>query len=221
MRRIPTIIGSASLAIILIVWYVIRSRHSIPDDRSKHQLSAPAKLQSGDIIFQSSRSSQSKAVQLATHSPYSHMGIVFQHEGQLYVYEAVQPVKLTKLMEWIQRGENEHYIVKRLKNVELLTQENLTKMMDFGKQFMGKGYDLYFEWSDDKIYCSELVWKIYKGALGIEIGKLQTLNEFDLSSRVVKDKLKERYGNKIPLNENVISPAAIFSSDKLITIEAQ
>src|SRR5437867_163185 len=26
-------------------------------------------------------------------------------------------------------------------------------------------YDLTFEWSDDKIYCSELVWKVYERAL--------------------------------------------------------
>ncbi len=31
----------------------------------------------GDIIFQSSQSSQSKAVEQATNSPYSHMGIIF------------------------------------------------------------------------------------------------------------------------------------------------
>ena len=32
-----------------------------------------------------------------------------------------------------------------------------------------KDYDLYFEWSDDKIYCSELVWKIYKNGADIEL----------------------------------------------------
>ena len=35
----------------------------------------------------------------------------------------------------------------------------------------------------------------------------------------VKNKMKERYGHKIPLNEKVISPAAMFESDKLVTIE--
>ena len=32
--------------------------------------------QTGDIVFQISRSSQSKAIQLATHSAYSHTGMV-------------------------------------------------------------------------------------------------------------------------------------------------
>jgi hypothetical protein len=176
-------------------------------------------FQNGDIIFQTSKSSQSKAIQLATNSKYSHMGMIYETDGQFFVYEAVQPVKLTKLDDWIQRGENSHFVVKRIKDSErLLTKENFEKMKDFGEKFKGKSYDIYFEWSDDKIYCSELVWKIYKETLDIEIGDLQELREFDLTNEVVKNKMKERYGDKVPLDEKVISPATMFDSDKLITI---
>jgi hypothetical protein len=186
---------------------------------SDAKISVDGRFWSGDIIFQTSKSSQSRAIQLATNSKYSHMGIIYETDGQLYVYEAVQPVKLTKLDEWIKRGENSHYIVKRLKDSErLLTNEKVKKMRDFGESFEGKKYDLYFEWSDDKIYCSELVWKIYKEALDIEIGDLQELSEFDLTSDIVKNKMKERFGANIPLDEKVISPAAMFDSDKLVTI---
>ncbi|HNT51043.1 MAG TPA: YiiX/YebB-like N1pC/P60 family cysteine hydrolase, partial [Cyclobacteriaceae bacterium] len=82
----------------------------------------------------------------------------------------------------------------------------------------GKNYDLYFEWSDDRMYCSELVWKIYFEATGISIGSLQKLNEFNLTNSVVKQKLKERYGNKIPLHEKVISPECMFNSAVLVTV---
>jgi hypothetical protein len=63
-----------------------------------------------------------------------------------------------------------------------------------------------------------LVWKIYKRGLGIELGALKKLQSFDLSHPVVKKKLKERYGNNIPLNENVIAPQGIFDSALLETI---
>ena len=92
-------------------------------------------------------------------------------------------------------------------------------MKQVGEQFNGKSYDIYFEWSDDKIYCSELVWKIYKQAADIEIGELEELADFDLSNDIVKAKMKERYGENIPMGEKVISPAAMFDSDKLVTIE--
>ena len=76
-----------------------------------------------------------------------------------------------------------------------------------------------FEWSDNKIYCSELIWKVYQRATGIEIGKLEKLSSFDLTSKTVKKIMKERYGNTIPMNETVISPAAVFESDLLITVK--
>jgi hypothetical protein len=148
------------------------------------------------------------------------MGIIYENEGKFFVYEAVQPVKLTPLESWISRGEKGHYVIKRLKNADqVLTAQTLKKMKEVGEQFKGKNYDIYFEWSDDKIYCSELVWKIYKEATGIEIGQLGKLSDFDLSNEIVKSKIKERYGNNIPLHEKVISPIAMYNSDKLTTIK--
>jgi uncharacterized protein YycO len=148
------------------------------------------------------------------------MGIIYENEGSYFVYEAVQPVKLTPLEAWIRRGKNGHYVIKRLANAsQVLTSATLAKMKQIGERFKGKSYDIYFEWSDDKIYCSELVWKIYKEATGIEIGHLEKLSDFDLSHNAVKAKMKERYGTAIPVNEQVISPAAMFSSEKLVLVE--
>ena len=188
--------------------------HTITDVNSE--------FQNGDIIFQTSQSTQSKAIQLATNSKYSHVGIIYNNNNKFFVYEAVQPVKLTPLDQWIDRGLNDHYVVKRLKNADnILTKEALAKMKKVGEQYKGKNYDIYFEWSDDKIYCSELVWKVYKEATGIEIGELEELSDFDLSHKAVKQKMKERYGDNIPLDEKVISPAAMFNSNKLITVKEE
>src|SRR5690554_1535414 len=176
-------------------------------------------IQNGDIIFQTSTSGQSKAIQIATGSKYSHMGIIYKLGNDFFVYEAVQPVKLTPLNDWINRGENGHYVVKRIKKSEsLLNPETLTKMKQIGEKYSGKDYYLYFEWSDSRIYCSELVWKIYKEAVGLEIGKLEKLSDFNLTDKAVKQKLAERYGDNIPDDELVISPASMFNSDQLITV---
>ena len=173
-------------------------------------------IQNGDIIFQTSKSSQSKAIQLATNSKYSHMGIIYKIDGELFVYEAVQPVKLTPFNVWVNRGVNGHYVIKRLVNSDkILTQKTLTKMKQVGEKFKGKNYDLYFEWSDNRIYCSELVWKIYKEGANIEIGELGKLSDFNLKNKIVQQKIRERYGEDIPMDEKVISPAEMFNSNKL------
>ncbi len=178
-------------------------------------------LKNGDLIFQTSLSSQSMAIQLATKSKYSHCGIIYKDDNDYYVFEAIQSVKHTPLDQWIACGKDGKYVIKRLKNAdEVLIPEALMKMKKEGDKFIGKNYDLTFEWSDDKIYCSELIWKIYQRATGIEIGKLQKLSDFDLTDEAVKFKMKERYKGNIPMDEIVISPAAIFDSGLLKTIQS-
>ncbi len=178
-------------------------------------------LKNGDLIFQTSLSEQSKAIQLATKSKYSHCGLIYKDGNGTYVFEAIQPVKRTPLDKWIARGQDGKYVIKRLKNADqVLTPATLTKMKQIGDQFNSKNYDLTFEWSDDKIYCSELIWKIYQRATGIEIGKLEKLSDFDLTNEAVKKKMKERYGDKIPIDEIVISPARIFDSELLTTVKS-
>ena len=196
------------ISIFLLISFVISC--SISQDNN---------FKDGDLIFQTSKSTQSKAIQIATKSKYSHMGIIYNKNGQLYVYEAVQPVKFTKLEDWIKRGEGSKFAVKRLKEADkLINAVNLKKLKNSGKKYLAKNYDIYFEWSDERIYCSELVWKMYNEVLRIEIGKLERLGDFELSHPIVRDKLTERFGSHIPNNEKVISPVTMFNSELLTLV---
>jgi hypothetical protein len=213
--------------IILIAVIGLNTNHNLFGDGFKISKESkqvqPVKYQelnTGDIIFQTSESNLSRAIELATHSEFSHCGIIFKKGEDCYVLEAVQPIKRTPLEKWIARGKRGHYVIKRLKNSDaVLTPEITEKMLKIGNSFEGKNYDIYFGWSDDLIYCSELVWKIYQRAVGIEIGKLDKLRNFDLTNEIVKYELHERYGNNIPLDELVISPEDIFDSELLTTIK--
>ena len=176
-------------------------------------------FQNGDIIFQTSQSKQCEAVKIATNSKFSHCGIIYIEDGKTYVYEAVQPVKMTLLEDWISHGKDAKYAVKRLRNSDkILTNEVLQKMKSYGKSMNNKDYDLYFEWSDDKIYCSELVWKIYKNGANIELCKTKKLKDFNLDNPLVKSIMKERYGSKIPFNEAVVAPSQLYESEMVHTI---
>ena len=197
------------LPVIVVVLLAISSRGE----------SLSPQLRDGDIIFQTSRSAQSTAIQKATHSKYSHMGVIFFRDGKPYVYEAIKTVQYTPLNKWIARGDGGYYIVKRLREADLiLTPNAVTKLRYIAKKFQGRPYDLTFEWSDDRIYCSELVWKIYDQGIGVQVGRLQKLRDFDLSDPVVKAKMQERYGNRVPMDETVISPGEMFSSKLLIVV---
>jgi len=181
--------------------------------------SLAGQLRDGDIIFHTSRSVQSIVIQKATHSKYSHMGIVFIRDGNPFVYEAIKTVRYTPLKKWVARGEGGHYVVKRLRDADrVLTAEAIVRLREVAAKLQGKPYDLTFEWSDSRIYCSELVWKIYDRGLGLPVGRLQKLRDFDLSDPIVKSKMKERYGKAIPMDETVISPAEMFSFDGLVVV---
>jgi hypothetical protein len=176
-------------------------------------------LHEGDLIFHTSQSAQSQAIQLATHSPYSHCGLLYKANGEWQVFEAVQPVKLTPLARWVARGQGQHFVVKRLRDAStVLTPSALARLRAAGQPMLGHGYDLAFEWSDARIYCSELIWKVYDRGLHRQMGQLQQLRDFDLSHPAVQAKLRERYGAQLPLSEPVISPASIFSSPELVTV---
>lgn len=179
---------------------------------------ATADYLDGDIIFQSSQSNQSKAIELATKSPYSHMGIIFIKNGKPYVFEAASKVVYTPFDKWVNRGKNRKYIIKRLKD-HTLSQKEIANLKRVAHSFENKPYDIWFSWDDKYIYCSELVWKIYNKALNLKIGQLQRIKDFNLSAPAVKQKLTERYGDKIPYQETVISPVAIFNSPLLITVD--
>jgi len=190
-----------------------------PFSGTKTENSVVNKVHDGDLIFQTSESKQCEAVRIATNSKFSHCGIIFFVNGGQFVLEAVQPVKITPLEEWISHGKEHKYVVKRLKNAETtLTDETLDKMKTYGKQLLGKEYDAYFEWTDNRIYCSELIWKIYKNGAGIELSKLKQLKDFNLADERVQKVLKERYGNDVPLEEKVVAPSDLVDSGLLKTV---
>ena len=189
--------------------------------RAAAPVAAPlaAQLRDGDLIFHTSQSAQSRAIQAAMHSPYSHCGLLYRQGGQWQVFEAVQPVKLTPLADWVARGQGGHFVTKRLRDAATaLTPAALARLRAAGQPLLGRPYDLAFGWSDDRIYCSELIWKVYERGLGRRLGPLQQLRDFDLRHPAVQAKLRERYGHALPLGETVISPASLFNSPELVTV---
>jgi hypothetical protein len=186
------------------------------DAGAKVETASLADLRAGDILFQSTRSAQSRAIELATHSTLTHVGVVLPHEQGLAVYEAVGPVKFTAIDAWVARGEGGHVLAKRLKTA--LTPESIAALGRTADSLRGRPYDFAFDWSDERMYCSELVYKVYQRALGIELGTPRKLREYDLTSPEVRAKMRERYGAAVPLDEPMIAPVGIAQSPLLETL---
>jgi uncharacterized protein YycO len=208
MKRSVIYIGASLIIAAVLLSF---SEGKLSSSFNKKNL-AKAEYQTGDIIFQSSKTGQGHAIQLATGSKYSHVGLILMVKGQPMVFEAVQPVQLIDLKDFTKRGDG-HFVVTRLKGADtVLTDKVKEKMQAQLATHLNKSYDIHFDWSDEKMYCSELVWKVYKVAAGLEVGELKPLKEYDLSHPVVKETMEARYGDNIPWDEPMISPGEIFES---------
>ena len=171
--------------------------------------------QNGDMILQTNTSGQGLAIQLATNSKYTHIGVLFKENNEWMVYEAVQPVQKVTLSEFILRGENSQYTILRLKNDSLVKLDHVTqKMKNYLLKQIDKDYDWVFNWSEEEMYCSELVYKAYLNA-GIKISDTKLLKDYKLSHPIVQAQLKERYGNNIPLKDTMVAPSDIAEDHRL------
>ena len=175
-------------------------------------------VQDGDVIFQSSYSKQSQAVEIATNSKYSHCGIIFIENNVPYVYEAVQPVGKRKLADWISSGVDQTCVIKRFKGIDTLSKKSLLRMKEYAASQFGKNYDGYFSWSDKEMYCSELVYKTYKNCINFVLAQPKTLRDFNIDAPVVRKIMQERYGDDIPYDELMISPGQLYDAPSLYTL---
>ncbi|MCB0766030.1 MAG: peptidoglycan peptidase [Flavobacteriales bacterium] len=185
-----------------------------------HSVVSPtAALRDGDILFQQTGGEQGRAIQLATGSPWTHVGIAFKEDDRWLVYEAVGPVISTPLDEWALHGTDGQWVAKRWVGADRMdTVEMRARLDKAGERFSGLPYDLRFGWSDDRIYCSELVWKIFAEGLGVRLCEPKPMREHALGSQLVQQVMRERYGTAPPLDEPMISPGALFDCEELRTV---
>ncbi|RYD41217.1 MAG: peptidoglycan peptidase [Verrucomicrobiaceae bacterium] len=174
-------------------------------------------LQEGDIVFSSSELGQGEAIIAATGSPYTHCGVVYEKNGKLMVLEAVQPVGVVSLEEFKSRSKPGTFLARRLKTP--VTPEKYRAAREWAEAQIGKNYDVRFLWSNEKMYCSELVWKVYNHA-GVKLCPPRRFRDYDLEKPSVKKIIEERFGSadNIPLDEKVVAPSDIAKSALLVDV---
>ena len=184
----------------------------------KAQTHNPYELRNGDIVFQETNGNQGKAVKAATNSRWTHVGLVFFRDDKPMVIEAVQPVKITPLASFIARSPKSFYAMRLKESDTHINPDAVKKAEQYCNTMLGKNYDLQFRWSDEKIYCSELVWKAYKHATGIELCEPRPFKSYNLKHPTVQRLVKARYGSahQLPLGELAVAPSDLAESSLLV-----
>ena len=177
--------------------------------------SLSAQWKNGDIIFSKTKGTQAIAVEAATNSAWTHTAVIYLKGSTPMVFEAVQPVQIITLEAYLKRsGSLAKHKFKRLKDPTLFDDATLTKALAWAKKHVGKNYDGKFQWSDNTLYCSELVWKIYKECADIELCKVNQVKDYNLEHPKVKSLIKARFGsvNRLNKEEKVVAPSDIYES---------
>jgi hypothetical protein len=171
--------------------------------------------QLGDVLFQSMRASRlGEMIEGATHSDFSHCGIVVQRGGEWKVLEAVGPVRETPLKQWIHQGKRDRFAAYRFKPEH---QSKVPAVIAAALTMMGRPYDIQYELDDEKIYCSELIYKAYRKVTGKPLGELQTLGELNWKPYV--NEIEQITGGELPLKREMITPLALAEAEELSLIK--
>ena len=165
----------------------------------------------GDVIFQSFPLNPLTAtIESVTQSGLSHCGIVHRKGSQWIVLEAVGPVKETPLAEWTSRGRNGRYAAFRLKPEY---QPQIPEFLKAAYAYSGRHYDIHYQFGDDAIYCSELVYNSFKSATGEDLGRVQKLGELNWRPNV--EFIKGIENGTVPLDRRMITPIAVARASQL------
>jgi hypothetical protein len=171
--------------------------------------------QVGDVLFQPLPllSDLVAAIEGITHSPYSHCGVVVQKNEEWYVIEAAALVTTTLLEEWIDRGRHNQYAAFRLKPEY---KQKITRFIEALHVYVGRPYDMQYDFDDEAIYCSELIYKGFRDATGENLGQLVRLG--DLNWQPYKDIITRYGGDPPPLERIMITPKHLSEAEQLIKI---
>lgn len=173
----------------ILLWIYKTQQHP---NKCKNYIAVENMVKNGDLIFIYSKKHQE--ISSISNYNYNHVGVLYRLSNVTFVYHVDKFVTETPLVIFLKDVKN--FEIKRLKNANvIITASNYNKMVEVGKTFFKLPLDKKLKWSDTKMYSSELIWKIYKKAINIELAK--------------------------PKNSNgklIITPKQIHKSKKLITI---
>ena len=167
--------------------------------------------QPGDFVFQSlPHNPLIDAIEGSSGSPFSHCGILKQRGDQWVVIEAIGPVKETTLAWWIAQGRDKAFVAYRLRDP--LTKK-VPAIIAAAEKYAGRPYDIHYDMDDEKIYCSELLYKSVRDATGRKLGRIRKLG--DLKWQPYEKVIRSIENGGLPLEREMITPRDFSEAPEL------
>ncbi|OMH32200.1 YiiX/YebB-like N1pC/P60 family cysteine hydrolase [Motiliproteus sp. MSK22-1] len=177
-------------------------------------------IREGDILFISINAFLYKQVAKGTGSWCSHVGFAIQEEGDWYVLESKVPVvKKTPLRDFLSRTCNNEVVIRRLKSG--LLDSDIDQLRLAANKRMGKWYHLGFDYDSPRQFCSKFVYQVFSDALGVRLGKLETLEQLlEQNPQASVGFWRIWYFGLIPWKRRTVTPASQLVDSQLETVFA-
>ena len=150
--------------------------------------------------------------------------LLWNKEGK-YVAEAIGRVTYTPIHQYINRGEGVR-VLRPSKDLTSTQKRQLSKPI---QKYKGKRYDASVSWSDDRMYCSALVFKAYED-IGITLKRTRPMWLHLFAPLVSVAKLMSKFSwvpvpklyrtgiRSTKLMDTVVTPGEISRSWKLKSV---
>ncbi|MFP2421174.1 YebB family permuted papain-like enzyme [Pseudescherichia vulneris] len=181
----------------------------------------PEKYEVGDVVFTSIGTPLFGQISAASKCWSNHVGIIIGHDGDDYVVaESRVPLSTTtSLNRFIKRSASERYCIKRL--VEGLSPTQKDSLLEQVPARLRKIYHTGFAYDSSKQFCSKFVFDIYKEALSVNIGNVETFSELLNNNPDAKLNFwKFWFLGSIPWERKTVTPASLWHHSSLSMVYA-
>lgn len=175
-----------------------------------------SRLWEGDLIFSIATSGPDRSIWTATGSTFNQVGIILKRKKQLQVFTVDSTVKYMSLDVFIKNSKKDKFVIKRLINSYEMIDESIAHAIRLAaNRYVGRAYDYQLSWENSKFYGPELIWKIYYEGLLVELGKLHTLSDLDLSNSMARQYVDKHLQVKKPSDFIIVPFFQIFHYEQL------
>lgn len=171
--------------------------------------------QIGDLVFIESQSQQSQAIREATHSKWTHVGMIIDSKDTV-ISEKGGLIK-ESFKSFVAGSKGKVFKVMRFNKYN----QSMNKKLLAAIPKYNKKYDILFRWADDKLYCSEFTYKIMAEITGTGVGTLEKFKDMDLTGPAVQELIKKRYteaGIKFNPEEPILTPVSQINDKNLVEV---
>jgi len=162
----------------MIFWFVFTGQSSRQHHRNLLTNSTRKKIQNGDIILRYGYGYVSDGIVRRLKEKYtvSHCGIIRKINDSIQIIhsdsnsdENKEGTHILSLDEFTNDSKPNSIIIVRLKNIDSLSQQKIVEIaLNYARKHTAFDY-LFNTSDDDKLFCTELVWRSYLKATGRNI----------------------------------------------------